>query len=110
MFHAVPSTPEAEYSDTLALDLATVEPSLAGPKRPQDRVRLRDAKTSLAAGAQGDARRQAQADGRKPVRPSAERRLESEGGGGTAVGAEDPPRDGRDPARISRRPSATARS
>src|SRR5438132_2460740 len=31
-------THEAEYSELLALDLATVEPSLAGPKRPQDRV------------------------------------------------------------------------
>ena len=29
---------EADYSDTLELDLSTVEPSLAGPKRPQDRV------------------------------------------------------------------------
>jgi aconitate hydratase len=34
---------EATYSDTLELDLATVEPSLAGPKRPQDRVRLSEA-------------------------------------------------------------------
>jgi aconitate hydratase len=34
-------SPEAEYSDTLGLDLATVEPSVAGPKRPQDRVPLR---------------------------------------------------------------------
>ncbi len=32
---------EADYSDVLELDLATVEPSLAGPKRPQDRVPLR---------------------------------------------------------------------
>ena len=39
MFHTA-GTPEAEYSDTLELDLATVEPSLAGPKRPQDRVPL----------------------------------------------------------------------
>ena len=31
-------TPEAHYSDTLELDLATVVPSLAGPRRPQDRV------------------------------------------------------------------------
>jgi len=31
-------TPEAEYSELLSLDLATVEPSLAGPRRPQDRV------------------------------------------------------------------------
>ncbi|HJU37988.1 MAG TPA: aconitate hydratase AcnA [Tahibacter sp.] len=32
--------PDAEYSATLALDLADVKPSLAGPKRPQDRVLL----------------------------------------------------------------------
>ena len=32
---------EADYTDVLDLDLATVEPSLAGPKRPQDRVPLR---------------------------------------------------------------------
>jgi aconitate hydratase len=36
-------TPEAEYSDTLELDLGDVVPSLAGPKRPQDRVALSDA-------------------------------------------------------------------
>ena len=40
-------TPEAEYSELLALDLATVEPSLAGPKRPQDRVALSAAKASF---------------------------------------------------------------
>jgi aconitate hydratase len=34
--------PDAEYTDVLRLDLATVQPSLAGPKRPQDRVRLPD--------------------------------------------------------------------
>jgi len=33
-------TPDPEFSDTIALDLSTVEPSLAGPKRPQDRVPL----------------------------------------------------------------------
>jgi aconitate hydratase len=36
--------PEAQYTDVLELDLATVEPSLAGPKRPQDRVPLRVSK------------------------------------------------------------------
>ncbi len=41
------STPEAEYSELLALDLDTVEPSLAGPKRPQDRVPLSSAKESF---------------------------------------------------------------
>jgi aconitate hydratase len=41
------STPEAEYSELLSLDLATVEPSLAGPKRPQDRVVLSQAGESF---------------------------------------------------------------
>jgi aconitate hydratase len=35
----------ADYTDVLELDLATVEPSLAGPRRPQDRVPLKTAKT-----------------------------------------------------------------
>ncbi len=35
---------EPEYSETLELDLSTIEPSLAGPKRPQDRVPLKSAK------------------------------------------------------------------
>ncbi|MFP3941329.1 MAG: aconitate hydratase AcnA [Thermoanaerobaculia bacterium] len=39
LFHTAES-PEAEYTDTLELDLGTVEPSLAGPRRPQDRVPL----------------------------------------------------------------------
>jgi aconitate hydratase len=41
------ASPDPEYSDSLALDLATVEPSLAGPKRPQDRVALRDMQSSF---------------------------------------------------------------
>ncbi len=39
LFHTK-DTPEAEYTDVMDLDLATVEPSIAGPKRPQDRVPL----------------------------------------------------------------------
>ncbi len=35
-------TPDPEYTSSLELDLSTVEPSLAGPKRPQDRIRLAD--------------------------------------------------------------------
>jgi aconitate hydratase len=38
---------EPEYSEVLELDLSTVEPSLAGPRRPQDRVPLREAKGSF---------------------------------------------------------------
>jgi aconitate hydratase len=39
--------PESHYSDTLELDLGTVEPSLAGPARPQDRVSLASVSTSF---------------------------------------------------------------
>jgi aconitate hydratase len=46
LFHTADS-PEAEYSSTLSLDLATVEPSVAGPKRPQDRVLLSQAADSF---------------------------------------------------------------
>jgi len=47
LFHTSGS-PEAVYTQTLELDLATVEPSVAGPKRPQDRVLLKDAAASFA--------------------------------------------------------------
>ncbi|MFO0815362.1 MAG: aconitate hydratase AcnA [Gemmatales bacterium] len=41
LFHDA-TTPEASYTDVLELDLSTVEPSVAGPSRPQDRVLLKD--------------------------------------------------------------------
>ncbi len=41
-------TPDPEFSDVLELDLGTVEPSLAGPKRPQDRVPLSQVKRGFA--------------------------------------------------------------
>ena len=47
LFHTA-GTPEAEYTQTLALELGDVEPSVAGPKRPQDRVLLKDAAASFA--------------------------------------------------------------
>ena len=43
------STPDPVFTDTLTLDLATVEPSLAGPRRPQDRVALSGVAKSFAA-------------------------------------------------------------
>ncbi|HEX8814259.1 MAG TPA: aconitate hydratase AcnA [Terriglobales bacterium] len=66
-------TPEAQYSELLSLDLATVEPSLAGPKRPQDRVILSKAKESF---------EQALPSLMKPGKSSAPaaRRFENEGG------------------------------
>jgi len=42
----VNGAPAADYTDVVELDLSTVEPSLAGPKRPQDRVPLRSAKSA----------------------------------------------------------------
>ncbi|HTH17289.1 MAG TPA: aconitate hydratase AcnA [Magnetospirillum sp.] len=42
------STPDSLFTDTLELDLGCVEPSLAGPKRPQDRVALAKAKEGFA--------------------------------------------------------------
>ena len=43
-----PGDRAAEYSDTLVLDMGTVEPCISGPKRPQDRITLREAKTVVA--------------------------------------------------------------
>jgi aconitate hydratase A / 2-methylisocitrate dehydratase len=43
------STPDPVYTETIELDLATVEPSLAGPRRPQDRVSLKQVKSNFQA-------------------------------------------------------------
>jgi len=43
MFHTADS-PEAQYSDVLELDMSTILPSISGPKRPQDRILLTEAK------------------------------------------------------------------
>ncbi|HKN16407.1 MAG TPA: aconitate hydratase AcnA [Candidatus Sulfotelmatobacter sp.] len=86
MFHDE-KTPEAEYSELLTLDLATVEPSIAGPKRPQDRVVLSQA---------GDSFQKALPTLIKPktaakTAPAANSlRWEQEGGSPTAIGVEDP--------------------
>jgi len=73
MFHDE-NSPEAEYSDALSLDLATVEPSIAGPKRPQDRLRLSEARANF---------RHSFPDA--TLSPSAPRPLSPSGRGGTAV-------------------------
>jgi aconitate hydratase len=90
LFHDA-RTPSAEYSELLSLDLSTVEPSLAGPKRPQDRVVLSKA---------GDSFTQALPSLIKPpksgsaaARPASgtsEARWTQEGGNPAAVGVEDP--------------------
>ena len=43
MWHTI-DTPDADYSSTLELDISTVVPSISGPKRPQDRIILSEAK------------------------------------------------------------------
>src|SRR3954452_8706357 len=81
MFHDE-NTREATYSELVELELATVEPSIAGPKRPQDRVALSDAPKSFA---------QALPTLIKPGKMPDKQvdRLKSEGGGGVAVGTAD---------------------
>src|SRR5215470_11419868 len=90
MFHDA-KTPEAEYSELLARDLATVEPSLAGPKRPQDRVSLSKAGESFQQALPSLIKPKA-----KPVAPVTADNTgkqvgnwEQEGGNPTAVGVED---------------------
>src|SRR5579872_2130863 len=90
-------TPEAEYSELLSLDLGTVEPSLAGPKRPQDRVVLSQAEDSFnkalpslikpksAAKTTG-----ASVAGSGNGGPTTKERWEQEGGSPAAIGVEDP--------------------
>ena len=56
-----PEAPEAEYTEVLALDLNSIKPSLAGPKRPQDRVLLSDVKANY----------QKAFEGEQKMRPSA---------------------------------------
>ena len=68
--------PEAAYNEVIELDLSTVEPSLAGPKRPQDRVSLATAKAKFAA-----VLPQMLAERKKPAAAPA-------GGGGVAVATE----------------------
>jgi len=53
------STPDPHFSDTLELDLGTVEPTVAGPKRPQDRVPLSKAKSSFTKVVEGAPAKQA---------------------------------------------------
>jgi aconitate hydratase len=85
-------TAEAEYSELLTLDLSTVEPSLAGPKRPQDRVGLSSAKQSFAAALPTLIK--PKASPKAPAPPSSPEkqvgRWEAEGGNPAAVGVEDP--------------------
>ena len=71
-------SPDAVYTESLELDLGTVEPSLAGPRRPQDRVSLTRAKASFASSLE---------DLKRGVKPSTSAAHGAAGGGtgGTAA-------------------------
>ncbi len=79
LFHTEASA-EPRYSSTISLDLSTVEPSLAGPRRPQDRVTLGAVAHSFALELETML-----AAPRKPA--TGARRMVAEGGGGLAVAA-----------------------
>jgi aconitate hydratase len=76
-------TPDAEYSDTLELDLGSVEPSLAGPRRPQDRIPLSDVKQSFFTSLD-----QLRPGGSRPATNGQVKRWENEGGDQVAVAAQ----------------------
>jgi len=83
-------TPEAEYSELLVLDLASVEPSLAGPKRPQDRVVLSQAGESFRTSLPSLIKPKAKTSAATTPSNGNAKRWETEGGNPTAVGVEDP--------------------
>ena len=61
-------TPDPIFTDTIELDLTTVEPSLAGPKRPQDRVPLRQAKSMFRDALKADLERLAAGGGKAELK------------------------------------------
>ena len=98
LFHDA-KAPEAECSELLSLDLATVESSLAGPKRPQDRVVLSQARESFAQALPSLIKPKAKAAAAAPAEAAVAfkqnelkqvNRWEQEGGSPTAIGVEDP--------------------
>jgi len=75
------ASPDPRFSDTLALDLGTIEPNLAGPRRPQDRVPLKEVKSTFAVALEE------WQTARGPVPTAQIDRFAGEGGG-TAVAAQ----------------------
>jgi aconitate hydratase len=92
LFHDA-KTPEAQYSELLALDLSSVEPSIAGPKRPQDRLPLSQARKSFEEALPSLLKPKSAATVSSPASGFAakqESRWEQEGGNPAAIGVEDP--------------------
>jgi aconitate hydratase len=95
LFHDA-ETPEAQYTEKLVLELDSVEPSLAGPRRPQDRVPLSGARASFEGALPSllkpskSGQQSASAAASLRVVAQNQNRWEAEGGSPTAVGVEDP--------------------
>jgi aconitate hydratase len=92
-----PGDPDPKYSETIDLDLGTIEPSLAGPKRPQDRVSLKAAKSGFQSALSGmmsapaaAAKKGAEAGGSAHVSATSSAATAMTSEGGVAV-AEPPP-------------------
>ncbi|WP_332699665.1 aconitate hydratase AcnA, partial [Bosea sp. (in: a-proteobacteria)] len=64
---ATPDTPDPIFTDTLELDLSTVQPSMAGPKRPEGRVDLSAVKAGFAAAMETEYKKAAEIARRVPV-------------------------------------------
>ena len=61
------NTPDPMFTDVLKLELSSIEPSLAGPKRPQDRVALKEVKSGFAWSMDKEFNKAAEMDKRVPV-------------------------------------------
>jgi aconitate hydratase len=79
------STPDPEFTDTLELDLGTVEPSLAGPKRPQDRVPLSRSKAMYREAVDAELEKLAGAAGASGKDAGRAAAVSGSGAGGVAV-------------------------
>ena len=82
----VPRAGDIDYSQSLELDLSTVEPSVAGPKRPQDRIALSALKSAFVGlmtkpVAEGGYGKAGEADRRVPLTTSAHTAVDMSGGG-----------------------------
>jgi aconitate hydratase len=84
-----PDQPAPEFSQTLEMDLGAIEPSLAGPKRPQDRVALANAAAEFRAALAGEFGKAGEEGKRVPVvmaGSDAPAEAEDRGGGGGLLG------------------------
>ncbi len=82
----IPKAGDIDYSQTLELDLSTVEPSVAGPKRPQDRIELKNLKSAFTTlmnkpVAEGGYNKAGEMGKRHPLAASSHAKMDLSGGG-----------------------------